>query len=657
MKKALNMSCILMLLLLVIPACRDINNEYLPENEITTSTRASVCDLSDHYLCGEEKIPVQKVDNKFYVLFYSDDEVGLMEECAKAGIALKNVRKKLDLARYTTGNLGQGAEKFTNLMAASIEWCSYEQAAPILSSVLYHSPFYKVDGGEEMQVTETFIVILKPGTSLEQLEKLANDYSVEMIGWDSNEGGYASYWYHFACTNLSKGNALEMANLFYSSGLFESAFPDFIAGRLGCIDELFFNTGSFLWHLGNNDVNPQNHINYCAARSIMPMASSNIIVAVIDSGVEVSHPEFDRVLPGWDATTQTSPNRVRLGNNHGTMVTGFIVSKPNNVHLTAGVGYGATILPISCEVDSSGAFVSSSRDLERAINYAVANGADVINCSWGSTSSIPTVLNAIYSATKHGRGGKGCVVLAGTGNDNAANVRFPANLPNVIGVGGVGRGGHRYVGTLTSGSNYGVGLDVVAPGALLVSTSLAGLAGHQLGGNWSIDTGTSFAVPQVSGVAALMLSNAPDLWGYVVGGIIKNTAQNLGYLGYVYDINGWNSAIGHGLLDAFEAVNATFPINKTIDLGFEYNSGPIVVNCNGFPLSPGTSLFYQVTNQTGNTITQTISVGNSYIIEIEQFPSVDAIITGDLTSNVVVTYYLGGHGPSIASTPVRFRVW
>ncbi|MCL2727491.1 MAG: hypothetical protein FWD56_03820 [Bacteroidales bacterium] len=214
------LNCLLFLLAAVTTAC---SKDDLPIEE-----------FDGYYLNINEKIFLQRLDDKFYVAFYSSDEDRLREECAKAGITLVSVRKKLDLVRYTKGSPGSGAEKFTNLMAAYIEGYSYEQAAPILSSVLYHSPFYKfkVEGGDEVKITETFTVLMKSKTSLAQLEKLAKKYSVEMIGWDSNEGGYAIGWYHLACTNLAKGNALVMANLFYASGLFGGAWPDMIAGRL-----------------------------------------------------------------------------------------------------------------------------------------------------------------------------------------------------------------------------------------------------------------------------------------------------------------------------------------------------------------------------------------------------------------------------------------
>ena len=193
------------------------------KNEISEIFKAT-----DYYLYGEEKIFIQKIEGKFYIEFYSADENKIKEECEKKGIKLYYIGDIRDHATFVAeGTEGPGAKIFTNLKVGYING-SYENCISVLSSTLYWSPFYKTENYEELKVTSKFTVILMPGTTLKNIEELALENVVEMIGIDEHD----SNWYCLACTNHSKGNALEMANLFYDSGLFETAWPNCISGQL-----------------------------------------------------------------------------------------------------------------------------------------------------------------------------------------------------------------------------------------------------------------------------------------------------------------------------------------------------------------------------------------------------------------------------------------
>ena len=180
------------------------------------------------YLSGE-KIPVQKIDGKFYIEFYSVNENKIKEACAQKSVVLEDVQPIRDWASFTAaGTEGAGAKIFTDLMFGFMEG-SYEQCTDVFSFTLYWSPFYKFGVDDfDVKVSSKFTVILNSETTLKQIERLAEENSVEMIGVDR----YESNWYHLACTNQSKGNALEMANLFYESGLFSNAYPNCMAGWL-----------------------------------------------------------------------------------------------------------------------------------------------------------------------------------------------------------------------------------------------------------------------------------------------------------------------------------------------------------------------------------------------------------------------------------------
>ena len=200
---------IIFLLMTVVSACSK-NDEFRAE------------DYDGYYWVEGEKISIQKMDNKFYVVFYSVDEEVFRNELSKSGIIFDNVSEWYEFDSHPFyNNTGSGAKKFTNYKIATIE-SSYEKAAVALSHTLYWAPYYKVGKGDA-GLTEMFYVKLKAGIHLAQLEELAKTYYVEILG--VNE--YNHEWYYLACTNLSKGNSLQMANLFHESGLFEESAPGF----------------------------------------------------------------------------------------------------------------------------------------------------------------------------------------------------------------------------------------------------------------------------------------------------------------------------------------------------------------------------------------------------------------------------------------------
>ncbi|MDR0545299.1 MAG: hypothetical protein LBG30_08155 [Odoribacteraceae bacterium] len=163
---------------------------------------------------------VQKIDGKFYVVFRSADSKTVEEIIARTGATSINVRASINYSSVK----GPGRTMFADCRSITIE-ADREKIAPILDLAVYWAPFYKTSNGEELKIIEDFSVVFKPDTTLEQLEKLAKENSVEILGqdiWESN-------WYHLACTTRSRGDALEMANYFLTSNLFSKTFTDAIA--------------------------------------------------------------------------------------------------------------------------------------------------------------------------------------------------------------------------------------------------------------------------------------------------------------------------------------------------------------------------------------------------------------------------------------------
>jgi hypothetical protein len=253
MKKVEMKNILSALLSLVLVSCA--TSPGLKENEEEATQESQQADYDTYYLYQERKIPVQRMEGKYYVVFRATDSTRVASELTVAGATLSNVETLQDHSLLTvpdvreqvirdgtksveddheTGATAGGT--FFNCKTATVEG-DHEKVAATLSSVVYWSPYYKFDDGEEMVVTEMFTVELKTGQTsndgaigtrasvdpdhVARLEALAKENAVEMIGWNK----YTPNCYRLACTNRSTGNALVMANLFYASGLFETAYP------------------------------------------------------------------------------------------------------------------------------------------------------------------------------------------------------------------------------------------------------------------------------------------------------------------------------------------------------------------------------------------------------------------------------------------------
>ncbi len=300
--------------------------------------------------------------------------------------------------------------------------------------------------------------------------------------------------------------------------------------------------------------------------------SSNIKVAVIDSGVNVTHPDLGTGLDGYGNVDQSLGWNYLAQNNsmtyigeHGTAVAGVIAAKTNNGSLRgiSGIaggnrGRGVTIIPYCIGLDAP-----NSAYVDDAILDAVDKGARVINMSFGvgQNSAITSAINYALS--------QNVVVVCASGNDNVYGVGqavvYPASLLDVVAVGNMGKNMNRY-----HDSNYGSALDVVAPGEDIMSTNVSG--------GYSPVGGTSIAAPVVSGIVALMLSVNPNLSAENVNDIIKETAQRIPTvesgrtIQYTPKVNGsWNNYMGHGLVNAYAAVQAAMP-NQSVSGGHIFSS-------------------------------------------------------------------------------------
>lgn len=248
--------------------------------------------------------------------------------------------------------------------------------------------------------------------------------------------------------------------------------------------------------------------------------SSKVVVAVLDSGVDYTHPDLINnmwvrpadMAPYTDEQLGTANDRNGFNaiditrdpmddNGHGTHCAGIIGAEGDNGEGIAGVNWEVEIMPLKfMAANGSG----TTKDAIEAINYVIDRkraGVQVriISASWGSTQKSRALEDAIRKA-----GEEGILFVAAAGNSSANADRtphYPAgyDLPNVISVAALNRNDD-----LASFSNYGAkSVHLAAPGAEILST--------WLGGAFEEHSGTSMATPEVAGVAALVLSVEPNL--------------------------------------------------------------------------------------------------------------------------------------------------
>jgi subtilisin family serine protease len=263
--------------------------------------------------------------------------------------------------------------------------------------------------------------------------------------------------------------------------------------------------------------------------------TQQIVIAVIDSGVKLDHPEFvGRLVAGYDyINNDTVPND---DSGHGTHVAGIIAAALDNGEGIAGVRPNCALMPVKVLDENN---LGSWSQLAKGILFAVDNGARILNLSLGSTSPSETMASAIDYALQ-----SGTIVIAAAGNFNSDAPFYPASLEGVIAVGATTKKGERW-----AKSDYGGYIDLVAPGELIYSTY------HDLDNvyhGYTYMSGTSMAAPFVSGVAGLLLSVAPILSAQNAQEALVLGTDDLGEAG-------WDPEFGYGRVNAMGALLSPVP--------------------------------------------------------------------------------------------------
>ncbi|MEC1663160.1 subtilisin AprE [Bacillus halotolerans] len=235
---------------------------------------------------------------------------------------------------------------------------------------------------------------------------------------------------------------------------------------------------------------------------------SNVKVAVIDSGIDSSHPDLN--VRGGASFVPSETNPYQDGSSHGTHVAGTVAALNNTIGVL-GVAPSASLYAVKV-LDSTGSGQYSW--IINGIEWAISNNMDVINMSLGGPTGSTALKTVVDKAVA-----SGIVVVAAAGNEgssgSSSTVGYPAKYPSTIAVGAVNSSNQR-----ASFSSAGSELDVMAPGVSIQSTLP--------GGTYGSYNGTSMATPHVAGAAALILSKHPTWSNAQVRDRLESTATNLG---------------------------------------------------------------------------------------------------------------------------------
>lgn len=366
-----------------------------------------------------------------------------------------------------------------------------------------------------------------------------------------------------------------------NTNLFEYVEPNFKAQGAGKKGEnnstttpnenLFYrlwglkNDGSFSLSTATNGAD----ISMESAWSITT-GNSNIIMAILDTGLRITHPEFaNRIwvntdesldsndsdgnqyiddINGWDFVN--NDNEPIDDHGHGTNVTGIATATGNNGIGYAGVDWKCKIMPIKVLDDDNSGYYSW---MISGIYYAVDNGAKVINMSIGGSSFSQGLKDAVDYA--HSQNVPMLICMMNYDNDTPY---YPAAYENTIAVGSTDPDDTRsspFFWSSTSGSNYGDHIDVVAPGNYMYG--LSDQSDTYYNSYWG---GTSQATPLVAGLVSLLLDISPNSTVEEIRTLLRETADD--EVGDSEDTPGWDQFYGAGRVNAHTLLDRVLSTKK-----------------------------------------------------------------------------------------------
>lgn len=363
--------------------------------------------------------------------------------------------------------------------------------------------------------------------------------------------------------------------------------PFSLAEELSKLPEVQYAEPWFIYPLAQGTFSPNDplysqqwslqKINAPAAWDITK-GDSSIVIAIVDSGVEWTHPDLAANIwinpgesgldalrrdkrtngidddgngyiddwHGWDfvganyetfipgtTTGDNNPNPTGPNNDHGTHVAGIAAAVTNNRIGVVSLASNCRILPVKCSADNDVRGDGSAYILDgyTGIAYAATMGAAIINCSWGGPGGSQVEQDVIDFATQ-----RGSLVVAAAGNEYSEIFSAPASYRNVLSVAATDQNDVR-----AWFSNYGDNVDVCSPGVSILSTLYPN--------TYSVLDGTSMASPLVASLAALVKEKFPTYSNLQVGEQVRVTCDDISKVNPFYD-----GRLGRGRINALSAL-------------------------------------------------------------------------------------------------------
>ncbi|MEZ4960029.1 MAG: S8 family serine peptidase [Saprospiraceae bacterium] len=421
-------------------------------------------------------------------------------------------------------------------------------------------------GGKPMVPTGEIFIIFQPAVDESEQKLVLDEYKLELVERRGTDQIIAK-------VTKDSPNPIKVASFLQQISLVKLAEPDLdmlleeydlaLPNDTYMAEEWHLKNSGFI-HSGNYPTKPGADAKVIDAwQRLNSLGSSDIVIAIIDNGIDITHPDLkNKVYRPFDLWTQS--DRLTDGDpsfTHGTPCASLAVAIANGQGMV-GVAPNAKFMPVS-------GTSYSVRATEQMFDYCVQNGADVISCSWGTTDPAYALNSlkeeAIAKAARQGRKGKGCVIVFAAGNEGVDFVNLYAAHPDVICVAACDSK-DRYA----SYSNQGQEVTVCAPSngdwPLIAArawwdpgTTARGdgawkywADGVDRSGPYKHFGGTSGSTPIVAGICALLLSANPNLTAKEVKDILIKTADKIGDAS---DYSGGHSRkYGYGRVNADKAV-------------------------------------------------------------------------------------------------------
>jgi subtilisin family serine protease len=447
--------------------------------------------------------------------------------------------------------------------AAALEETMDTLRAAAACEVVTHMYALDETPGGAVIPTGAMTLQFKPDVKQKERTAILAEYGLEVV----RELGFLPHGYTVRLTQASKENPLKIAAHLQARPELETAEPDlsFQAALAHVPSDTLYRRQ---WHLNNRgdatglvagaDVKAEEAWEFT-------LGAREIVVCVIDDGFDLGHPSFnaaDKVVAPRDfGQGDVDPNPVSEEDNHGTACAGVAVAEENGVGVV-GLAPRCAFMPVRMSMWLSDEAVT------QMFQHAIDHHADVISCSWSAGSwnfPLSTAIDAIihHAATQGRRNGKGCVILFAAGNedrpldgvkDGRISVQGFALHRDVIAV-----AASNSLDVRSWYSNHGPELAICAPssgspGRGIVTTDRQGAPGYATG-DYTFDFGgTSSATPLAAGLAALILSENPDLTSAEVKQVMMDTADKIDQANGAY-VDGHSTLYGHGRINAHQALS------------------------------------------------------------------------------------------------------